>query len=107
MKPETLKKVVELADGFEIAPGIGLTYRGNDNSKDFYPLLLRRAVEGWNQKHWTMSCTQKIIYLKITRIEIVKCRKVEKTFIFSNPKTDYLTVQEEAIEACLIELLEA
>ena len=99
MKQETLKKIVELADGFEYieefgeftiieTPGrqvIHLNQLECDDWKyELYPFLLRRAVEGWKEAQITLN----------------------QNWYKDYPKTDYLTPQEQAIEACLIELLE-
>ncbi len=118
MKQETLKKIVELADGFEyriIGGGASdkiITPSGDQpayftviKSKELYPLLLRRAVEGW-----TMTGVSEGNFI-IPEPEILIDRinwETHKIYRYSNyPKTDYLTPQEQAIEACLIELLEA
>ena len=106
MKTETLKKIVELADGFDLAPGIGLTYKGDDNSKEFYPLLLRRAVEGWNVKYGRKSEYQDTIELCADVVMTFVEYEINKVYRHKEyEKTEYLTPQEQAIEACLIELL--
>ena len=65
MKTETLKKIVELADGFgwkvlevdkQSIPyiqysNISIFDTKNIQQSDQYPLLLRRAVEGWNRRN--------------------------------------------------------
>jgi len=115
MKQETLKEIIELADGFEWyinrIEGVRVKFaesffpykseivRGNLLWKGtYYPLLLRRAVEGWNRKRDHIILSQ----------SDVSCWLLELPFWYKDyPKTDYLTPQEQAIEACLIELLEA
>ena len=125
MKQETLKKIVELTDGFYITCEPTEDDEGNivyldkyevvvfDNQEyetdifDFdtgkyqvdtwmlYPLILRRAVEGWNEKH------ESITY------DVLGIICNDQAYEYDNyQKTEYLTPQEQAIEACLIELLE-
>ena len=92
MKQETLKKIVELADGFEMEENEIMHHWFSGTRLHLskvtatiwahYPLLLRRAAEGWSDN------LDDLIYTD------------------DYQKTDYLTPQEQAIEACLIELLE-
>ncbi len=113
MKTETLKKIVELGEGFEwdgdCEPSDDMiTFRDgnyimhNENLDTWsgpvlYPLLLRRAVEGWNDKH------DSIVFDPLGILSIDN----DEAFEYHNfQKTEYLTPQEQAIEACLIELLE-
>ena len=132
MNKETLKKIVELADGFEwreqenksISTADNISKEWTDNFIDFrmhgillietdditiwqhYPLLIRRATEGLNNDltDWTIWINQyfKKVYLNWKDGNNNK----SKQFLIDYPKTDYLTPQEQAIEACLIELLE-
>lgn len=115
MKQETLKKIVELAEGFDIiresSHWYGLIrYRNNSNlcmiqdveAWGYCPLLLRRAVEGWNNSKQPYP-----IELNSDNVEYFG--KDEYRIInnyFNYTIIDYLTPQEQAIEACLIELLE-
>ena len=110
MKTETLKKIVELADGFEWldankellhAPGLklfGIIALIED--KIVYPLLLRRAVEGWNKKNPPIDLNGTHLYHFPAGEEMMRLS------YSAYAQTDYLTPQERAIEACLIELLE-
>ncbi len=112
MKQETLKKIVELADGYTLtktgrafyAPD-GESFRLNYLSKPMgtvnYGLLLYRAVEGWNGLH-----PQQDILIGRTCIDIIDWEGIDNFQIADYVKTDYLTPTEQAIEACLIELLE-
>ena len=76
--PEIIKKMVELAEGFEvterqitvgnqllISRGIKYNINSCETTKDFsevmvkfslFPLLLHRAVEGWNNKTGKFIC---------------------------------------------------
>ena len=116
MKQETLKKIVELADGFELEWLSGtLCIHTPDHEhwgvKTFnktngpYPLLLRRAVEGWNKSNSTIL---HFIDLRSDHIECVNDPYPNSPILLYKdyPTTEYLTPQEQAIEACLIELLE-
>ena len=114
MKTETLKKIVELADGFtnwmsldlpcvklhtpEEKISIALKYI---EKWEHYPLLLRRAVEGWNQ-----SRSNHEIVTGCTCLDIIDHDGIDNFQLDNYEKTDCLTPQEQAIEACLIELLE-
>ncbi len=115
MKQKTTKKIIELADGFENWMSLDLScvklHTADEKisialkyiSKwEHYPLLLRRAVEGWNKKNdpydIAIDCKTLLHYGK-SNLVIVK-------HFDDYQKTDYLTPQEQAIEACLVELLE-
>lgn len=112
MKQETLKKIVELADGFEwlensdgwcITYGVYQYFDTSVLYKNIYPLLIRRAVEGWNKSKSDFY----FIDLYSDHLDYDANRYKKAVLIYRNyTKTDYLTPQEQAIEACLIELLE-
>ena len=120
MKTETLKKIVELADGFEViedVEGIGdicnydrsIMSSPLDEIHEYchYPLLLRRAIEGWNRKYGRTSDYQNTIELCADVLMTFIDYEINKVYRHKEyEKTDYLTPQEQAIEACLIELLE-
>ena len=122
MKQETLKKIVELADGFEWRDKEGEDYevglpekntflcswcnhfRTNRWNQIYYPLLLRRAVNGINEiGEYEISLRVGYILLEI---DDPKVEDLKDWDYDDYPKTEYLTPQEQAIEACLIELLE-
>ncbi len=111
MKQETLKKIITLADGFAYDDRLKAFYLNGDTWVWFkeiqkwedYPLLLRRAVEGWNDKY-ADSETDTAIQVECDNIIEMSAGFFVK--YSSYLKTDYLTPQEQAIEACLIELLE-
>lgn len=119
MKQETLKKIVELADGFTYEriydPSGRELYRVNLTNIfgrwsviciiekwEHYPLLLHRAVQGWNRQNEREQ-------IKITRYEIIFYRNGYQTkgFGFKEQQpTKNLTPEEVAIEKALIFLLE-
>ena len=115
MKQETLKKVITLADGFEIKEDVltVLFHHSNDECHwigsgigewSYYPLLLRRAVNGINEiGEYEISLRVGYILLEI---DDPKVEDLKDWDYDDYPKTEYLTPQEQAIEACLIELLE-
>ncbi len=132
MKEETLKQIVELAPGFEWVDRENGDYevrlpenntflcswcnhfRTNLWKQIYYPFLLRRAVEGWNGQ----GIENDYQYIDLQSDSISYSLDVNKewqrgnvgsTTLFYNKyqKTEYLTPQEQAIEACLIELLES
>ncbi len=124
MKQETFKKIVELAAGFEWyinrLEGVRVEFaescfayrseivRGNLLWKGtYYPLLLRRAVEGWNDIHAESSNYKNDINISPNVVLRYEKNVLEKVYRHAEyKKTEYLTPQEQAIEACLIELLE-
>ena len=111
MKQEILKKIVELADGFTYTEegtfpylffrdsnGLQIMHDTRIEQWDCYPLLLRRAVEG---------CYHLIIFDNKKYLTCLSLEDDKQTIEYSNyTKNDYLTPCEQAIEACLIELLE-
>ena len=118
MKQETLKKIVELADRFgwfqetmhfnqcvEYKDSACISY--TVETWKHYPLLLRRAVEGWNDIHAESSNYKNDINISPNVVLRYEKNVLEKVYRHAEyKKTDYLTPQEQAIEACLIELLE-
>ena len=113
MKQEILKKIVELAEGFAYDDSLKLFYlNGNTwiwfkeiQEWEHYPLLLRRAIEGWNRSN---SSILYFIDLLSDHMEYANgsCPAALILLYKDYIKTKYLTPQEQAIEACLIELLE-
>lgn len=121
MKVETLKKIVELAEFrsekiydptgeevFRVIKKIGVWCLFDIiGTWDYYPLLLRRAVEGWNIKYFDLTNPTESVRINLTRITWIEDDAVKSEYMYSDyTKTEYLTPQEQAIEACLIELLD-
>ena len=112
MEVDFIRWMVGYAEGFEYYEGGQVNDPANfiytlDNlspeyRKDMwelivYPLLLRRAVEGC--EHVIIFCNERLTCLSL--------EDDRQSFDYRDyPKTEYLTPQEQAIEACLIELLE-
>ena len=111
MKVGTVKKMIMLAEGFAYNDSLEAFYMQGSTWIHFkhiqawehYPILLRRAVEGWNTE-FSDSKSYKAIILECDNI-LEMCSNFYGNFS-DYPKTDYLTSQEQAIEACFIELLE-
>jgi len=118
MKQETLKKIVELAEGFAYERIYDPT--GKETARivlinktgiwciidiierwEYYPLILRRAVEGWND----IEAREIILTMEFVSVSN-KPIDPDDYWHHEYTKTEYLTPQEQAIEACLIELLE-
>lgn len=112
MKPQTLKKIIELAYKFDNRTISDLDCVSLDAVSEIitialefisiwehYPLLLRRATERWNEKYPELA-------LEITTDSVYCSENEIGHFLSEFNKTDYLTSQEQAFEACLIELLE-
>lgn len=96
--PEFIKKLCELAEGFAYAGLKDFTYSGHMYSlgSGAFPLLLRRAVEGWNNKE--------IDYNQIS----IRNRRIvywSKKYEYLNYQPSHLTPCEMAILDCLIEVL--
>jgi hypothetical protein len=106
--PEIIKKMCELAEGFSINRetqnveyrGISsyeyfhVTHRSIGTSWELFPLLLHRAVEGWNNK------TGKFIWNHGNHIGCIY-----KKYWIMDYQPSYLTPCEMAILDCLIEVL--
>lgn len=121
MKQETFKKIVKLADGFEWKDKENEDYeiqlpenntflcswcnhfRTDRWKQIYYPFLIRRAVAGWNEgrnPYPIEIMADSVEYFGFGDFRIINRYQDYK-------KSDYLNPQEQAIEACLIELLEA
>lgn len=108
MKVGTIKKMIMLAEGFAYNRDLEAFYIAGSTwahfkyirQWEFYPILLYRAVDGWNIEHNTNT-------LEVDS-DCVYCPELINTGVFCSEytKTKYLTSQEQAIEACLIELME-
>ena len=116
--PEIIKKMVKLAEGFEvterqitvgnqllISRGIKYNINSCETTKDFsevmvkfslFPLLLHRAVEGWNHDentpYYIQICPHRISYVGIM-------------YLFKDYHSRHLTACEMAIWDCLLEVL--
>ena len=110
MKVGTVKKLIILAEGFAYNESLEAFYSQGSTwthfkyirQWEFYPILLYRAVEGWNKNNSPYD-----IFISFDSVEYygkLTNRIIKNQFGYT--KTDYLTPQEQAIEACLIELLE-
>lgn len=115
--PEIIKKMVELAEGFVIteptlknpAQEFGIIYFNNCvwdfvdiNDFDLFPLLIHRAVEGWDRTnkpcHIEVNYYNRIIYYYIPS-------SPSRPFQFKNYQPRSLTQLELALLHCLIEVL--
>jgi hypothetical protein len=100
--PEIIKKMVELAEGFEIDDS-NIVYCGGmltiELKKYFnfivFPLLIHRAVEGWNKK----------LYESIILVQHNHLTKKESRYNFNDYQPSSLTPCECACLHCLIEVL--
>ena len=113
MKQETLKKIIELGEGFElkkdgmyeflkIPNGAGISFDYLRKEKTIYPLLLRRAADGWNIKNPVYTIDRMSYCVEHFEKDNFRIINLHQDY----EKTEYLTSQEQAIEACLVELLE-
>jgi hypothetical protein len=103
--PEIIKRMVEIAEGFEVDTD-GIFYNGiilpNGTEVDFdiqkdellFPLLIHRAVEGWNKK----------LYESIILVQHNHLTKKESRYNFNDYQPSSLTPCECACLHCLIEI---
>ena len=109
--PDIIKKMVELAEGFEFVDcenGYfsiainGQEYGNIITDEILFPLLLHRAVEGWNKDKKGEDCI--VISddnLVLWRADLDDC----KVYDFKDYQPCHLTACEMAIMDCLIEVL--
>lgn len=108
--PEIIKKMVELAEGFEIDDS-NIVYCGGmltiELKKYFnfivFPLLIHRAAEGWNKKNDKGYLN--FIKLDIGFLSYWFNPQESKLYIFQNYQPEFLTPCECACLHCLIEVL--
>jgi hypothetical protein len=116
LTPEIIKKMCELAEGYEFERDED-GYHGIINvSDDFYlleniirdmadlPLLIHRAVEGWNNKFANNKLMIHMTYNMIHFFSMTKPKHVTE-FMFKNYQPSTLTACECALLDCLIEVL--
>lgn len=109
MKVSTVKKIIMLADGFAYNDDLEAYYMQGSTwahfkyirQWEFYPILLYRAVWGWNDS----ESLEILITMEYVSVECFDDDSNEYWY-HQFTKTDYLTPEEQAIETCLIELLE-
>lgn len=98
LTPDIIEKMVELAEGFE-----------NKNTfwfydlllkSDSFPLLIHRAVEGWNK----LNDKHILIYHHVLILATMKRGTIKELF-FKNYQPENLTQAECAMLDCLIDIL--
>lgn len=121
--PDIIKKMVELAEGFEYQEDDGHTRKviNYNKYKSFYeldmrhsyifPLLIHRAVEGWNKRKRERNFKivtkwNRVIYVEVDFNDNMKgIRHARDRFKFYNYQPENLTHAECACLHCLIEIL--
>lgn len=107
--PEIIKKMCELAEGFEFSDNmffsfLQIKYNGiNLQYQDvlMFPLLIYRAVEGWNKKY---SNDNDFIFIGDDYIHYSK-NLGDKFYELKNYQPNILTNAECAMFNCLLEVL--
>lgn len=104
--PEIITQMSKLAEGFKIDENIIIIPTGNYfhiyeiissiSGKVLFPLLIHRAVEGWNKLHKDQEC------IVIDDIALYQNRI---PILFKNYQVEILTQAECACLDCLIELI--
>lgn len=126
--PEIIKKMVELAEGFEYyerqitigkqlltCQGIKYSVNSCETTHDFknqvtkfsiFPLLIHRAVEGWNKEHinddWSINISCEDVLIHYWNCGEQELRLLKQ---FKNYQPTTLTHAECAMFDCLINLL--
>jgi hypothetical protein len=101
--PEIIKRMVELAEGFEYVEETEhdvdyFIFRDKKyftSKPELFPLLIHRAVEGWNKK----------LYESIILVQHNHLTKKESRYNFNDYQPSSLTPCECACLHCLIEVL--
>lgn len=111
--PEIIKKMVELAEGFEVDTD-GVFYNGiilpNGTEVDFdiqnddllFPLLIHRAVEGWNSRN---ELTIRI-YEDVVTLQKRDNPFFDNYFSFKNYQPQLLTHAECALLHCMFDIFQ-
>lgn len=96
--PEFIKKLCEFAEGFEYEGEKEIFFNGLriDRNILFFPLLLHRAVEGWNHDEDTPYYIQ---------IDPHRISYVGTMYLFKDYRPCHLTACEMAILDCLLEII--
>ena len=112
--PEITKRAVELAEGFELdtdGDNIGIKdpfdnfyYFEDDIPKNMetFPLLLHRAVEGWNKDK--KDNINNGIFVDFDKILVWRLRQKDESFDFKDYEPCHLTQGEMAIWDCLLDI---
>lgn len=106
--PEIVKKMVELAGGFRCDNNT--IYSGNRNimsgfseileTTNMFPLLIHRAVEGWNKLgKMYVIITDRYIYTTLN------LHQGDSRYMFNNYQPTSLTTCELALLDCLVDVL--
>ena len=119
LTPDIIKRMCELAEGFNIYIVLnridfkGVSFPLFDESSDLYfyntylfPLLVHRAVEGWNDKSkgYIRICYTCIEYQKDSYP--IEQDHVEKDYEFGDYPRENLTACECALLDCIIDVIE-
>ena len=104
--PEIIKKMIELAEGFESTGYYSIDYNGVvyrsdaiEFMRDVFPLLIHRAVEGWNKRNINVAG----VYFLAGYIEN---HKNNNKFHFQDYQSTNLTQAECAMLHCLLDIYE-
>ena len=115
--PEIIKWMVELAEGFEWREDIEFENNFYFSHKDYewiwignidtvqFPLLIHRAVEGWNKKESISFSIGTIIYPLLLE-RILDSEEYHIEYKFDNYQPQSLTQAECAMLDCLIDIFE-
>lgn len=108
--PEIIKKMVELAEGFEIN-GLHVVHKFSKTDKVkfhintvhigfLFPLLIHRVVEGWLKLH-----PESFIEIHNKEIQIVYIGHGHTFYLFKDYQPTTLTACECALLDCLVDVL--
>jgi hypothetical protein len=100
--PEIIKEMCELAEGFEYTSDDYAIYNNTyDADTDILPILIHRAVEGWNKLD-----NESVIVILDDSLMFSKLEKDEVYYYSKNYQTKNLTQLECALLDCLVDVLE-
>lgn len=113
--PEFIKWMCEMAEGYQLFTNedIGIDYYSHieyewhectDLDTAFFPLLIHRAVEGWNKKESISFSIGTIIYPLLLE-RILDSEEYHIEYKFDNYQPQSLTHAECAMLDCLLEVL--
>ena len=99
--PDFIKWMCEHAEGFEYYTDDYAIYNNTyDTDEDIFPLLIHRAVEGWNKK----DRSKNQINILTTCVQSWNIIKGLQDYIFNDYESNNLTQSECAMLHCLLDV---
>lgn len=114
MNVKTVKMMIIFAEGFSYNESLEAFYMQGSTwihfkhiqAWEFYPILLHRAIEGFNKECYDDSGGEKYIGFSDNGDLMYMDYGLEDVYLHTDfKKTEYLTPQEQSIEKCLIDAM--